>query len=41
MASEKTSVEIGFDGGQVIPARLTGDQGEVVAEGDRLRRQPP
>jgi hypothetical protein len=26
MASEKTSVEIGFDGGQVIPARLTADQ---------------
>jgi hypothetical protein len=26
MANEKTSVEIGFDGGQVIPARLTGDQ---------------
>lgn len=26
MAGEKTSVEIGFDGGQVIPARLTDDQ---------------
>jgi hypothetical protein len=27
MASDKkTSVEIGFDGGQVIPARLTDDQ---------------
>lgn len=26
MASEKTAVEIGFDGGQVIPARLTDDQ---------------
>lgn len=26
MAEEKTSVEIGFDGGQVIPARLTSDQ---------------
>ena len=27
MASEKTAVEIGFDGGQVIPARL--DAGQV------------
>ncbi|MCB0863995.1 MAG: hypothetical protein KDB66_12440 [Solirubrobacterales bacterium] len=27
MASGKTSVEIGFDGGQVIPARL--DDGQV------------
>lgn len=26
MGSEKTAVEIGFDGGQVIPARLTKDQ---------------
>lgn len=26
MASEKTQVEIGFEGGQVIPARLTKDQ---------------
>ncbi len=26
MASGKTSVEIGFDGGQVIPARLDDDQ---------------
>ena len=26
MASEKTGVEIGFDGGQVIPARLSEDQ---------------
>lgn len=26
MAGEKTSVEIGFDGGQVIPARLENSQ---------------
>ncbi|MBN8866594.1 MAG: hypothetical protein J0H98_03475 [Solirubrobacterales bacterium] len=26
MASEKTQVEIGFDGGQVIPVRLDADQ---------------
>jgi hypothetical protein len=26
MAAGKTSVEIGFDGGQVIPARLDDDQ---------------
>jgi len=26
MASEKTSVEVGFEGGQVIPARLTDGQ---------------
>lgn len=29
MAKEKTSVEIGFDGGQVIPARL--DKSQVSA----------
>jgi hypothetical protein len=26
MAGERTEVEIGFDGGQVIPSRLTNDQ---------------
>ncbi|HMT05367.1 MAG: hypothetical protein KDB48_08950 [Solirubrobacterales bacterium] len=26
MATERTSVEIGFDGGQVIPARLDNNQ---------------
>jgi len=26
MASDKTAVEIGFDGGQVIPARLDSNQ---------------
>ncbi|MCC6755460.1 MAG: hypothetical protein IT199_03705 [Solirubrobacterales bacterium] len=26
MASERAEIEIGFDGGQVIPARLTADQ---------------
>lgn len=26
MAAAKTSVEIGFEGGQVIPSRLTDDQ---------------
>jgi len=30
MASEKTAVEIGFEGGQVIPARLSGDQVESL-----------
>jgi hypothetical protein len=30
MASEKTQVEIGFDGGQVIPARLAEDQVEAL-----------
>jgi hypothetical protein len=30
MAAEKTSVEVGFEGGQVIPARLASDQVETL-----------
>lgn len=32
MAAEKTQVEIGFDGGQVIPARLTDDQVKALRD---------